>query len=170
MRHTTYAVCGRQVILKIAPPVGAEVLAYEQDIMARGGFHARAAQIRASCAEIYYFDQAHDLCDSDYFFMEKLSGENFGVIRQNCPPKYRHRLTARSAGSCAMINTFTGSFFGYDGNPNLRAATWKEAFIKIVDSVLDDGVKKGAEYGISVDEIRAVVQKHAGVLEEITTR
>ncbi len=172
--NAAYNVClsdGRQVILKIAPPVGAEVLAYEQDIMATEVASMRRAAQNPGIPvpEIYYFDQAHDLCDSDYFFMEKLSGENFGVIRQNLPAEVQAQADREIGGIVREINTFTGSFFGYDGNPNLRAATWKEAFIKIVDSVLDDGVKKGAEYGISVDEIRAVVQKHAGVLEEITT-
>jgi aminoglycoside phosphotransferase (APT) family kinase protein len=68
---------GREVILKIAPPEVAEVLAYEKNIMA-----TEVASLRLVCEnpaipvpKIYYFDTARDVCDSEYFFMEKLTGD-----------------------------------------------------------------------------------------------
>ena len=35
------------------------------------------------------------------------------------------------------------------------AATWREAFLKIVDLVLEDGRRKNADFGYTIDEIRA---------------
>ena len=45
------------------------------------------------------------------------------------------------------INGFTGPYFGYEGNSDLRGATWQEAFFKIMDSVLEDGRRKNADFG-----------------------
>ena len=79
---------GREVILKIAPLPDAEVLAYEQNIMATEVAAMRL--VRANPAipvpEIYYFDTARDLCDSDYFFMEKLTGDNYEHVKESLSP------------------------------------------------------------------------------------
>jgi len=66
------------------------------------------------------------------------------------------------------INSFPGTYFGLPGTPALRAATWKEAFIKIVESVLEDGARKNVVYDYSYNELRAAILKHAPALEEVT--
>jgi aminoglycoside phosphotransferase (APT) family kinase protein len=117
--------------------------------------------------EIYAFDTARDLCDSDYFFMEKLSGENYGHARDAIAPEVQAQLDQQIGRIVRQINTFTGVYFGYDGNSDLRGKTWREAFLKIMDSVLANGVKKNAEYGVSVAEIRKTLLKHAPSLETV---
>lgn len=162
---------GREVILKIAPPRGAEILTYEKNIMTTEVNSMRlAAQNPAiPVPEIYCYDTAHDLCDSDYFFMEKLSGENYGHVKNSLPEETRAQIDQQIGAIMREINTFTGTYYGLDGNSDLRAATWKEAFLKYIDAVLEDGRVKGAEYGVSVDEIRSAVLKHAPALEAVVT-
>ncbi len=172
--NAAYNVClsdGREVILKIAPPKGAEVMTYEQNIMATEVASMRLVSQNPAIPvpEIYSFDHARDLCDSDYFFMEKLSGENYGIIRQSVPAEVQARLDEQIGAIVREINRFPGTYFGYPGNSDLRADTWKEAFIKIVDSVLEDGRKKNADYGCEVSDIRAAIRKHAPSLEAVTT-
>jgi aminoglycoside phosphotransferase (APT) family kinase protein len=162
---------GREVILKIAPRPDAEVLAYEQNIMATEVATMRL--VRANPAipvpEIYYFDTARDICDSDYFFMEKLTGENYEHVKESLPPAMQAEIDQQIGVIVREINGFTGTYFGYDGNRDLRGATWKEAFINIVDSVLEDGRRKNADFGYTIDDIRAAVLKHAPALEAVTT-
>lgn len=173
--NAAYNVClsdGREVILKIAPPPDAEVMTYEQNIMTTEVESMRlAAQSPAiPVPKIYYFDNARDLCDSDYFFMEKLSGENYGIIRGTLAPETQAQLDEEIGAIVRAINEFTGTYFGYPGNSDLRADTWKEAFLKICDSVLEDGRRKNAEYWeFDVNEIRTVIDKHAHALEAVTT-
>src|SRR5688572_2686931 len=66
---------GREVILKIAPPPGADVMQYERQIMASEVACMRLVRQNPAIPvpEIYFYDAAHDLCDSDYFFMEQLA-------------------------------------------------------------------------------------------------
>jgi hypothetical protein len=67
------------------------------------------------------------------------------------------------------INGFNGRYFGYDGNPDLRANGWKEAFMLIAESVLADAARKNVVFDFGYDEIHAAVQKHAPALEEVTS-
>lgn len=172
--NAAYNVClsnGREVVLKIAPPTGAEVMAYEKNIMTTEVASMRlAAQNPAiPVPEIYYFDTARDICDSDYFFMEKLDGENYGHLRESLPQPVQAQIDQCIGRIIREINGFTGTYYGYDGNSALRGDTWKEAFIKIMDSVLEDGQRKNAEYGCPVDEIRAAYLKHLSALDAVTT-
>ncbi|MBI4928601.1 MAG: aminoglycoside phosphotransferase family protein [Anaerolineae bacterium] len=172
--NAAYNVClsdGREVILKIAPPPDAEVMTYEQNIMSTEVAAMRqAAQNPAiPVPQIYFFDNARDLCDSDYFFMEKLSGENYGIIRDTLPPETQAQLDHEIGAIVRAINEFTGTYFGYPGNSDLRADTWKEAFLIICDSVLEDGRRKNAVYWqYNVSEIRDVIGKHVHALEAVT--
>jgi aminoglycoside phosphotransferase (APT) family kinase protein len=162
---------GREVILKIAPPQGAEVMLYEKNIMATEVASMRLVRKNPAIPvpEIYFLDDAHDLCDSDYFFMEKIHGDNLEHVKTSLPAETLEAIERRIGEIIREINGFPGTYFGYDGNPDLRANTWKEAFVKIVDSVLEDGSQKNVVYDYSYDELRAAVLKHAPALEEIST-
>ncbi len=162
---------GREVIVKIAPPRDAEVLAYEKDIMATEVASMRLARSNPAIPvpEIYAYDTALDLCDSEYFFMEKLAGENYGHVKESLPPETQAQIDQQVGVIIREINGFTGPYFGLDGNPALRAATWQEAFLKLCDAALEDGIRKNAEYGFTIDHIRAAILKHAASLAGITT-
>ena len=162
---------GREVILKIEPRKDAEVLTYEKHIMATEV--ASMLLVRKNPAipvpEIYSFDTARDVCDSEYFFMEKLTGDNYEHVKASFSGAMQAQIDRQIGAIIRQINGFTGTYFGYDGNSDLRAATWKEAFFTITDSVLEDGSRKQADFGYPIDEIRRAVLKHAPSLEAVTT-
>lgn len=162
---------GREVILKIAPPQDAEVMTYEKDIMVTEVASMRlvAQNPAIPVPEIYCFDTARDLCDSDYFFMEKLTGDNYDHVRASLSPEIQAQIDQSIGRIIREINRFPGTYFGYEGNSALRGDTWKEAFTRIMDSVLEDGLRKNAEYGFSVGDIRTSFLKHAPSLEAVTT-
>jgi len=162
---------GREVILKIAPPQGAEVMIYEKNIMATEVASMRLVKRNPviPVPEIYFFDNAHDLCDSDYFFMEKIYGDNLEHVKASLPDDTQESIDLHIGEIIREINSFPGTYFGYDGNSDLRADTWKEAFIKIVDSVLEDAARKNVMFDFGYDEIRAAILKHAPALDEITS-
>ena len=103
--------------------------------------------------EIYFYDQAHDLCDSDYFFMEKIAGDNLEHVKASLPAETRASLERQIGAIIREVNGFRGTYFGYDGNPDLRADTWKAAFITILEATLEDGARKNAMYGYDYDEV-----------------
>ncbi|MBN2500574.1 MAG: aminoglycoside phosphotransferase family protein [Anaerolineales bacterium] len=161
---------GREVILKIAPPQDAEVMLYEKDIMRTEVAAMRLVRQNPAIPvpEIYFYDDAHDLCDSDYFFMEKIQGDLLGHVKAGLPAETLEAIELQIGEIMREINTFPGAYFGLEGNPELRANTWKEAFLKLVESVLEDAARKKVEFDYSYDELRAAIQNQASALEEIT--
>lgn len=161
---------GREVVLKLAPPKDAEVMLYEKNIMTTEVAMMRLVQQNPAIPvpEIYFFDNAHDLCDADYFFMEKINGDNLEHVKASLPEATQAAIDQHIGAIIREINTFPGTYFGYDGNPDLRAATWKEAFITIVEAVLADAARKNVQFDFGYEELRAAVHKHAPALAEIT--
>ncbi|MBI9051373.1 MAG: aminoglycoside phosphotransferase family protein [Anaerolineaceae bacterium] len=160
---------GRQVILKIAPPKDADVQRYEKNIM--------RTEVNCMCLvhehpdipvpEIYFYDDTHELCDADYYFMEKISGENFYQVKDSLSLEVLSDIQFRIGEIIHAINGFRGLFFGYEGNTDLQSDNWKETFIKIIDALLDDGRQKDVDFGFGYIEIQEIVLKNAAVLEEI---
>lgn len=161
----------REVILKIAPPPGVEIMGYEKNIMATEVAALRLVRQNPAIPvpEIYFFDQAHDLCDADYFFMAKLDGDNLEHVKASLPAATQAAIEVRIGEIIRAVNGFPGPYFGYTGNPALRSPTWQAAFLKIVESILEDAARKNVRFEFSYDELRAALLKHAPALAEITT-
>lgn len=160
---------GREVILKIAPPRDAEVMTYEKNIMATEVTSMRLVQNHPAIPvpEIHFYDNTHELCDSDYFFMEKIQGDNLEHVKADLSPEMQDAVDFQIGEIIREINYFSGTYFGYDGNPDLRADTWKEAFIKIIESLLEDAAHKNVQFDFGYDDIRSAVLKHISSLDEI---
>ncbi|WP_084046916.1 phosphotransferase family protein [Deinococcus hopiensis] len=162
---------GREVVLKIAPPPGAEVMQYEKNIMASEVAAMRLARQNPAIPvpEIYFHDQAKDLCDAEYFFMEKVDADTLKHVKSTLPPETLSEVEQQIGEIIREVNTFAGTYFGYEGNPELRAPTWREAFLKIFESVLKDAERKKVEFDFGYDEFRGVILKHLAALNEVTT-
>lgn len=162
---------GREVILKIAPPSGAEVMRYEKNLMATevAAMHLVRTNPAIPVPTIYFFDQTHDLCDADYFFMAKLDGENLEHVKASLPAATQEAIELRMGAIVRAINRFPGTYFGYAGNPDLQAPTWPAAFLKIVEAILEDAADKEVTFDFGYDEIRCAVLNHAAALAEVTT-
>jgi len=126
-----------------------------------------AENLEIPVPEIYYYDPSHDVCDSDYFFMEKLKGGNFEHVKDALAPDVRAQIERQIGGIVREINQYSGEYFGYEGNTALRGNAWRETFLKIVESLLEDGEKKNADYGFEVGDIREAIRNHALSLDEV---
>jgi aminoglycoside phosphotransferase (APT) family kinase protein len=161
---------GRNVILKIAPPHSADVMTYEHGIMTTevNAMRLVAAHPGIPVPHIYAFDTTLDLCDAPYFFMEKLKGVNYEHIRQTITPAEKAQIEREIGQIIHAVNTFEGSYFGYEGNPDLRASTWPEAFLKICDVLLADGQRKHAELPVPYETVQSLMHAHAAALAEVS--
>lgn len=162
---------GREVILKIAPAANAEVMRYERNIMVTEVATMRLVRQNAAIPvpAIHYYDHAHDVCDSSYFFMEKIEGQNLDHVYDALPADQKTVIDREIGVIIREVNSFPGSYFGYDGNPELRADTWKAAFLKIMDSVFADAASKSVAFDYREDTLRAAVDRHIDTLDEVAT-
>jgi aminoglycoside phosphotransferase (APT) family kinase protein len=162
---------GREVILKIAPPVDAEVMQYEKNIMTTEVAAMRLVRQNPAIPVplIYCYDDALDLCDAPYFFMEKIDGDNLEHVKASLPQETQAAVDRQIGAIIREINAFPGTYFGYDGNPDLRGQAWRATFLKLMEALLEDAARKEVVFDFAYDELRAAVVKHAAALDEITT-
>lgn len=162
---------GRETILKIAPPVDAEVLSYEKNIMSTEVNTMRLASKETDVIvpQVYYYDDKKDICDSDYFFMEKIIGNNYDNVKKDLSETIIKSINQQIGLCLKKVNDIEGrSYFGYDGNPDLQGNTWRETFLKMIDAILDDGKRKQVELICSYDEIYSLIEKNTHYLDAIT--
>ncbi|MDG4795669.1 aminoglycoside phosphotransferase family protein [Micromonospora sp. WMMD1082] len=159
---------GRQVVLKIAPPAGVEVMTYERDMM-RTEVHALALigqQTTVPVPEVHYYDPSRELCDADYFFMEYVDADNLGIVMNRLPAaEYAGYAEALGAVN-RRLNQIKGGHFGrlLGGG---SGATWRQVFTGMLEDVLRDGQRRRVDIGVDYDAVRAVVAAHADCLDEV---
>jgi len=153
---------GRDLVLKVAPTPGRQLLTHEVDLMrTEADFYTRAAPTGAPVPRIHAVDFDRQVLDTDYMFLERFQGTPLHQV----PDTPVRRELGRIA---AQVQTATGPAYGYP----LRGSrtwqpTWRAAFLAMVDDILDDARRLGTELPASPDRIGALVGRHADLLDAV---
>src|SRR5205814_3332913 len=85
---------------------------YEKNIMATEVASMRLMRENPAIPvpEIYSFDTARDVCDSDYFFMEKLTGDNYEHVKESFSRAMQAQIDQQIGAIVREINGFTGTY------------------------------------------------------------
>ncbi|WP_228373635.1 phosphotransferase family protein [Demequina soli] len=161
---------GRVVVLKVAPPADVAVLTREVGMM-RNELEAMRLVSTLTDVPVPRIDQVdltHEVVDADLFFMEHVDADNFGFAAADgqLAPEVVAAGNRELGALNREINAVTGTHFGPLEGPGF--ATWREAFLDIIETTLRDGEAVEVDLGWSSDEIRATVAAHAHVLDEVT--
>jgi aminoglycoside phosphotransferase (APT) family kinase protein len=153
---------GRDLVLKVAPPPGLKLLTHEVDLMrTEVDFYMRAAAGGVPVPRVWYADFERRVIGSDYVFLHRFTGTSLYELRE-APVR---RELGRIAATLSIV---TGPSYGYPlrGSRSWQP-TWRGAFLAMVDDILDDGRRLGAELPAAPDRIGALVYRHAEVLEAV---
>lgn len=161
----------KAVILKIAPPQDVKVMSYEHGIMKAEVEALRLVTEHGTVPvpTVLFYDDSHSICDTDYFFMDKLEGESFfalnnkGMLTSVQQATIHHEMGRFNR----EINRIKGTSFGYFGTPEKQGANWKDVFLTMMEEVLKDGENIGISIGMDYDMVRSMIQKAAYTLEEV---
>ncbi|WP_461031333.1 phosphotransferase family protein [Streptomyces mayteni] len=161
---------GQQSVLKIAPPAGVAVLTREHEMM-RNELAAMTLvrdHTKVPIPRVDHADLSRELVDADYFFMEYVDADNFGIATsEGRLPDEVVVAGGRQLGALNReLNSIVGPHFGPLAGPG--SATWRAAFSHMIEDTLRDGARADVAIGWSYDDIRAVLAENAGVLDEVT--
>ncbi|MDI5972702.1 aminoglycoside phosphotransferase family protein [Streptomyces sp. SL13] len=159
---------GAEVVLKIAPPPGVEVMTYEHGAMSIELTTLDLLRTRTAVPvpAVDFADRSRELCDADYFFMPYIDADNLGVVAESLPAAERDALAEQLGAVNREINSVRGEHFGPLAGPG--HATWRQAFTTMIENVLLDGERRGVDIGWEYDTVRTVVAAHADSLDEVT--
>ena len=160
---------GRNVVLKIAPPPGVPVLGYEANIMSTEVATMRLLRNHPviPVPTIHFYDPSREICDADYFFMERVPGTPLDAIKQQLDAVQLASIETQTGKILRAINGFRGAYFGYPGNPELQGVTWPETFSSLFESLLQDAEAVGVKLAPCSDDLRLIVSRNLDALTEV---
>jgi aminoglycoside phosphotransferase (APT) family kinase protein len=159
---------GSQVVLKIAPPPAVEVMTYERGAMSTELTALELIRERTSVPvpAVDFADRSHELCDADYFFMPFIDGENLGIVTETLPEADRDAYHEAIGAANRELNSIRGAAFGPLAGPGDQS--WRAVFTGLVEDVLRDGERREVDLGWDYDEVRGVIARDAGCLDDVS--
>lgn len=158
---------GAEVVLKIAPPPDVPVMTYEVGAMATELTALRliSEQTDVPVPRVQAVDTSHTLCPADYFFADAVDGDNLAMIKESLSTDQRLAYGRALGAANRGLNEVRGAGFGSLTGPT--ESTWRAAFGRMVAEVLADGEDRRVDLGWDYDEVRRIVEDHAGALDEV---
>jgi len=159
---------GAEVVLKIAPPPGVEVMTYERGAMSieLHTLDLIRTHTTVPVPAVDLADRSRELCDADYFFMPYIDADNLGIVGEQLTAGERDAYLEQLGALNKEINSIRGTAFGPVAGPGYP--TWRRAFTAMTEDVLVDGERRRVELGWGYDVIRAVLDRHAASLDAVT--
>ncbi|MGN9839898.1 phosphotransferase family protein [Nonomuraea sp. H19] len=156
---------GRQVVLKLAPPPDFDQLSYERNLLR---MEAAAIELAAGAgvpvAALVHAGYDDPVLGGDFLMLAALDGVSWNDVK----PEGEEALRRELGRHLARFNTVTGEVFGYP-HAGIVGATWREAFLAMVAALLGDTERYPTPLPRPVEEIMAVFEAAAPVLDEVTT-
>jgi len=143
------------VILKVAPKPDMPVMTYEINIM--------NSEIRSMkyiientsipVARILFYDDQLEICESPYFFMDKLSGKSYVTCMDSLSEESKVDIDRKLGQYNRVINQLTGDKFGYYGQPDRQGTDWFLVFKSMVEDAYDDAERMNITMGVTREEL-----------------
>jgi aminoglycoside phosphotransferase (APT) family kinase protein len=156
-----------QVVLKIAPPPGVEVMTYERGAMSTELAALQLISERTSVPvpRVDFADQSHELCGADYFFMPFIDADNLGIVKETLPAASQDAYHEALGAANRELNSIRGAAFGPLAGPG--DPSWRVVFSGMAEDVLRDGERRQVDLGWDYEAVRSVIAQNAACLDEV---
>ncbi|WP_047013907.1 phosphotransferase family protein [Paenibacillus sp. IHB B 3415] len=161
---------GRSVILKVAPAPETEILSYEQDIMRAEVEALRLVHAAGGVPvpEVYSYDESLELIPCPYFFMEKVEGQPYSDVKDSLSAEQQYSIEFELGRYQRLINEIKGPVFGlFAGDSVEGGKSWRATFWRMLQNVLVDAERLGAQLPVSLQEIELALQPYLPALDNV---
>ncbi len=118
-------------------------------------------------ADIYYYDCSKTICDSDYFFMEKLDGDNYVLIKENLSQKEIAQLNFEIGQISKRLTFIRDNQFGFLGDTE-RFDSLYEFIYRMLCNLIKDARKKDIAPGIDICKLPEKLAQNKACFDEVT--
>lgn len=158
-----------EVVLKISSAKGALIMTHEKNIMftETDVMNMLKRKTDIPIADVLYYDNSHNICESDYFFMSKISGDSLNSISDKLEKENKNHIDYELGKLNRKINDISGKKFGYYAQPNKQGTNWYEVFFSIVNDAINDAKALNIDIGVEYDSIKKLLHKNKNIFEEV---
>ncbi|GGL94623.1 phosphotransferase [Streptomyces fumigatiscleroticus] len=162
---------GTGLVVKLPPGPAVPVLRHERGILGTEASYYRAARAatRVPLPEVLASHSGDGAALGDHLVMSECPGTPWSQLPDTMDAGTRARLRTALGRHVAALHTITGDEgFGYPARSvgPLRA-TWRAAFLDMVDAILDDARRFGVRLPRPADDVRALFAAQSPVLDEV---
>ncbi len=173
MCNVTYNITfsdGEECILKIAAKDTTGNTSNEICLMAA---EVKAMQlVREHCsfkvAEVFSYDRSKSICDGDYFFMEKLPGDNYSFIKETLSDETNRNLAREIGGISRQLCSITNPQFGFLGDEK-RYDHLADFVRTMLSNLISDGQKKNVDLGCDPNLLLEEFDKEKHIFDEVSS-
>jgi fructosamine-3-kinase len=158
-----------EIVLKIAPLDTVKLLRCERNLMQSEVNTLKFLKEKTSIPvpKVLFYDDTKKLINSDYFFMEKLDGENFRSIRDRMENDQKSSILFEIGKLNRELNEIKGKQFGYSGQHDKQTDNWENAFRNIFYDIVTDGEEAGIKLPVSYSKIVHIFEKNTFSLNDV---
>jgi len=162
---------GLRFVLKIAPPPQVRILRYEQNIMRAEVETMRIvkAHTEMPVPQILFYDDSRAQLPSPCFAMEYVDGIPLDKLRKTLDADQLRAIDQATGRYLRQMNNISGAQFGCYAQPQNNLPTWSQAFDKLLQDVLQDGLDAQVELPLPCQDILTLTHRYASALDEVTT-
>jgi fructosamine-3-kinase len=159
----------KEIILKIAPKDDVRVLRYEKNAMKAevDALRLVKANTTVPVPEVLFYDDSKTLCDSEYFFAEKMRGDNLNSISSELNEGQKNNIIFELGKYNRQINGIEYDMFGYLAQADKRTGNWQTCFKGMVSDLLNDG--RDMDIKLPYDEIERIIKSFVHACDDVKT-
>lgn len=170
--NMAYEIClsnGISLILKIAPSPKTRVMTYEKNIMFSEVEAMRLAlgSGEIPVAKILAYDDSCTICDSPYFFMEKIQGKSLHSVKNSLSPEQINQIYLETGRINKEINHINCPAFGYPGQSEFQGKEWYPIFRKMMEAGVNDARQGNVDLKIPIQQMWHCLDRDRHVFDEV---
>ena len=117
-------------------------------------------------AEVQYYDCSRKVCSGDYFFMEKLPGENYAFIKDKLPESVVRELNRETGRIARELTDVTNAQFGFLGDQRRYVSLFD--FVRMMmTNLLSDARKKDVDLGCDPQRLIEELDSEKEIFDEV---
>lgn len=161
---------GTNVILKIAPLKETRIMTYEKNIMYVEVEAMKTAKIKAQIPvpDMFGYDDSCTICQSPYFFMEKLEGNSLNKVKNTLSPEQLANIYIEAGKIIKKVNEISCPRFGYPGRPEIQGGEWYPIFHQMLEAGICDAQNGNVDLKISTDLLWNYLERDKAIFDEVT--
>jgi aminoglycoside phosphotransferase (APT) family kinase protein len=117
-------------------------------------------------AEVQYYDTSRRICSSDYFFMEKIQGDNYNSVKAQLPEDTVRQINQEIGGISRRLTEITNREFGFLGDSH-RFGTLYEFTEQMLKNLLHDAKQKNVDIVYREEDFLDGMEKDKNAFEGI---